>query len=624
MAIKKTIELDAKFDTESIDQFNKSVQETGTSVEDLVGGVDDLNTELSETGDAANKSLKGIEKGGKDAEKSVRGIGTGFKIVGNAIKAAGIGLVLAAFATLKELLESNQKVMNFFTTAFNAVSLVFNDFVSLVTDNFDGMVQSFKDFFSIQGLKDFGTAIKDNVIERIASLIEAWGFLGEAMLKVFKGDFAGALDSVKEAGKEMVDVLTGVDGSLDKATEFVIDLVEATGEYAENVWDSAEAMTALSNAAKIAAAEQQGLVEKYDREAELLRQTRDNVNKSIAERIEANDKLNEVLDNQFEAMTRNAKLQLLAAEQEFKRVPNLENEIALIEAKNEVLAVAAQIEGFRSEQDTNRIALLNEERDLTDTQIAAENQRAINRSQFNAEQIENEILRIDALRESLELEKELETERLENQIEILAEGTQARIDAEQELLDFKEDIHQREIELAKEKTEVEKESAKTTEEIDKAVGDAKIGIAQDTIGLVTDLLGENTKAGKAAGVAQATMNTYEGITAVWKAPPVGNTIIDTIAKIASTAVVAASGFSAVRNIQATSLEGTGGSPSYSSPGAPPSIQAPSFNVIGDTNTNQITDAINSQNQAPVKAYVVASDVSSQQELDRNTVSIATL
>ena len=87
-------------------------------------------------------------------------------------------------------------------------------------------------------------------------------------------------------------------------------------------------------------------------------------------------------------------------------------------------------------------------------------------------------------------------------------------------------------------------------------------------------------------------------------------------------MVAASGFSAVRGIQSTSLSGTS-SPSYSASGSVPQVQAPQFNVVGDTNTNQITDAINSQNNV-VKAFVVSSDVTTAQELDRNIIGQASL
>jgi hypothetical protein len=51
-------------------------------------------------------------------------------------------------------------------------------------------------------------------------------------------------------------------------------------------------------------------------------------------------------------------------------------------------------------------------------------------------------------------------------------------------------------------------------------------------------------------------------------------------------------------------------------------QAPEFNIVGTSGVNQIADVVASQ--APIKAYVVANDVTTAQALDRNIVESATL
>ena len=40
-----------------------------------------------------------------------------------------------------------------------------------------------------------------------------------------------------------------------------------------------------------------------------------------------------------------------------------------------------------------------------------------------------------------------------------------------------------------------------------------------------------------------------------------------------------------------------------------------FNLVGSTGTNQLAEAVGSQFQEPVQAYVVSSQMTSQQELD---------
>lgn len=56
----------------------------------------------------------------------------------------------------------------------------------------------------------------------------------------------------------------------------------------------------------------------------------------------------------------------------------------------------------------------------------------------------------------------------------------------------------------------------------------------------------------------------------------------------------------------------------------PSSAQPAINVVGASSTNAIAQTIAQQGQQPVKAYVVANDVTTQQGLDRNIVSSATL
>lgn len=74
---------------------------------------------------------------------------------------------------------------------------------------------------------------------------------------------------------------------------------------------------------------------------------------------------------------------------------------------------------------------------------------------------------------------------------------------------------------------------------------------------------------------------------------------------------------AVSKVKSATGAGGGGGGSFSS--TPTVSQAPSFNLIGNTGVNQIAQTIAGQTQ-PVKAYVVAKDVSTQQELDRNKVN----
>ena len=51
----------------------------------------------------------------------------------------------------------------------------------------------------------------------------------------------------------------------------------------------------------------------------------------------------------------------------------------------------------------------------------------------------------------------------------------------------------------------------------------------------------------------------------------------------------------------------------------PQIQPPSFNVVGGSPINQLTEAIAGQQDKPVQAFVVSEDVTTAQELARKRI-----
>ena len=191
----------------------------------------------------------------------------------------------------------------------------------------------------VQSLKNFGQAIVDNVIERVSSALDALGFLGDAVVKVFSGDFAGAAESAKNAGKELFDVVTGVNNTFDKVVEVIPNVVDSITNYAKSTVEAARATVDLNKQAEVAAVINQGLIEKYDRQAEQQRQIRDDESKTIEERIAANNKLGEVLEEQQKLMLENVDITIRAAQAEYDKNQNQENYIALLEAQNEREAV---------------------------------------------------------------------------------------------------------------------------------------------------------------------------------------------------------------------------------------------------------------------------------------------
>jgi hypothetical protein len=633
--------------------------ELKNNIKDLEKKVSDLVEKFAETEEA----IKDIGKSTKNAEGGIKGLVNGFKGMGLAVKALGIGLVMEAFNMFKEVLSKNQKVVDIMNTALEALSIVFNDLIKLIFDNFPKIVAFFKDVFEnpVENLKKLGDAIKENLIERFNSFLDTLGYLSSALKELFTGNFAAALDNVKKAGKESVDVLTGIPDSADKITEAAKKGATALTAYGKKVLDAAEKLVQLKNNAQLAAAQQARLVEQYDRQAEKLRQIRDNDLLSIEERIKANDKLKEVLDKQEKAMKAAADAQVASAQADVQKNNSIENQVALINALANADGVLAQIEGLRSEQDSNRNALIKERIDLDKTAKEGVTDLAIAEKQATAELLKDEDKKLKAQLDNLEEEKKIQLERLQNNINTYKLGTQARVDAEKEFNAKKQEleasIKSKEDEIATysytkqserlqaelsneqnslsmrlealrkynelaqasnqlsadEKAKIDKE----THAQEKALQKQKLAMVSQTLGNMSSLFEQNSTEGKAFAVAQALINTYQGITAELATKTA--TPFEFGIKLANIATTAAIGFKSVQDILKTN-PGSGADTSAPSSGA---SSAPSFNVVGVSGVNQLAQTLGKP-QEPMRAYVVAQDVTTQQALNRNIVTSASL
>jgi len=143
----------------------------------------------------------------------------------------------------------------------------------------------------------------------------------------------------------------------------------------------------------------------------------------------------------------------------------------------------------------------------------------------------------------------------------------------------------------------------------------EITAAGQTFGILADLLGKQSKAGKAFAVAQALINTYQGITAGVK--------LGYPQAIPAVLAASVTGFKAVKDILKTNPKSSGASSASSSSGGGAPTATPQFNLVGQSSTNQLSQTIANQQKQPIKTYVVAGDVTTQQGLDRNAVQTST-
>ena len=176
---------------------------------------------------------------------------------------------------------------------------------------------------------------------------------------------------------------------------------------------------------------------------------------------------------------------------------------------------------------------------------------------------------------------------------------------------------------------------------EKSISDQKrelvLGGLQSISDLVGAFAGESEKqqkrafnVQKAAGIASATIETIQGASKAFVSQIIPADPTSLIRAVAAAGVATASGVARVASIAKTKFQSSGGSTSAavssvggSSTGGGGSTPA-NFNIVGNTGVNQLAETLSSKNGEPVKAYVVASDVTTQQSLDRNKLDTASL
>jgi hypothetical protein len=125
---------------------------------------------------------------------------------------------------------------------------------------------------------------------------------------------------------------------------------------------------------------------------------------------------------------------------------------------------------------------------------------------------------------------------------------------------------------------------------------------------------------KASNIASATIDTFVSAQSAYKSV-IGVPVVGPVLAPLASAGAIAMGLMNIKKIKESQFEG-GAEPSASSGGGGGggAVQAPQFNVVGNNGMNQLAQL----QQKPVQAYVVSSEMTSAQALERNRINNATI
>ena len=622
---KIIVDLEVKSDkgVKEVKKLNKEISKTGKEVTNTKKEMKETNKETTALGAGAVGAFNKFKT-------SVLGVVKGFKSLRFAIIATGIGALLVGILAVKTAFTSSEKGQNKFAKLMGVIGSITGNLVDLLANLGEGIISVFEN--PKQALIDFKNLIIENVTNRFESIIDTIGFLGSAFKKVFSGDFSGALEEAKKAGSSYVDSLTGVKDSIDKVTESTKGFVKE-----------------LKNEAKIAGniADQRAKADKLERNliterseanrkrAELLDKVADKEKFSAKERIEFLKEAGRVEEEITEKEIILARLRLEAktaenalsksTKQDLTDEANLKARLIDLETARLTKAklVTAQITGARREQQalesSDAKAKEDEQKAKDDDKILKDKEKTDKEiaSAKSLSDLKNQIRNAEAISEdekrALEIIKV--TEHYNKLIELATLNGLSTVD------------------LQKAKSNAISNISKVTSnnEIkwEKLTQDQKGAIVSQGLSNLSNILGKESAVGKAAAIASATIDTYQSATASYNSLA-GIPIIGPALGFAAAGAAIASGVKTVKQISSTKIPkggGGGSAPSISGGGgSAPSIPSvpPAFNVVGQSDTNQLADAIGGQSQQPTRAYVVSDDVTTAQSMDRNIIDGASI
>jgi len=569
MSVTKVIKIKVDVDGD------KNVEKLEKDFKNVDNSIKDTNASTKSMGNSLDKATGGAITKFNAFKGSLKSVAGGFKTLRTAIISTGIGALVIAVTSLIAAFKRSEEGQNKFAKLMGVIGAVTGQFLDLIADLGENIISAFEN--PKKAIKDFVNLIKNNIITRFKGLLELLPKLGKAITLLFSGEFS-------EAGKVAADAVGKVALGVDSITDSFNEATEAVKNFAKETLK--EANIAANIADKRA---------KADKKERSLIVARAKANRDIAElREKAADKENILVEDRIKALEEAAKIEEAITKRE-------------IEASN--LRLSAKVAENALGKSTK--ADLDEEANLRARVIDLETARLRKQKALTAE--------VTTARREANSELEAERKKLleERKAEIgsiLQLEGQAKI---QNAITTAEQIEKIDTGIYVNREKISEEDRRRED----ALADYKVQTAGNVLNALDGIAEEGSAGAKGIAIAQAVLSTYQGINKAL-AETTDFTPSQTL-RFANAAAVGIAGFANVAKILSTDSSGKSKPNFASASSGGGGASAPSFNVVGTSGVNQLAESLQ-QDQQPVQAYVVGSNVTSQQELDRNIVDTVSL
>ena len=609
-----------KLKTEGVKELTTELNAAAKAADKLDDSLEDTADAADDVGEASKQMSGGLDKmsGGlitmfKGAVKGAKTFVLGLKTLKGAMIATGVGALVVAVGSLVAFFTKTQKGAEMLEIASASLGVVMGKLTDTLSTMGGIMVSIFTD--PVQAIKDFGGFLKTFVMDRVTNLMDGLGFLGSAVSKLFKRDFAGAMEDAKKGVENLA-----MANPLIAGTVLVVgELVDATKELVDETTKAVTAQNALTKASQdLRQAERDLIVDEAKKLAIIAEQEviSKDITKSFAERIAANKKAQEAEASVHAQRVANAKETLRIHQEEISLTESLE---ADFQREAELIAAVTNLDTQSAKLKKKFVV----EEGMLNEQMAAE-AKAID---------DAELLRIATLKAATQSAEQNEIDVVAAKYIKLNEMAQGNAETEKLLKERQEaDLLAITEKYAAKEEEVVVTAEKTKQELRQQTIDAILGMTNAAFSLFAALdqgredddkktAKKRFQRAKKMQIASAVMSTGSAIIASLSAPPVG---LGFPAGLPGAVTAGLTGAASLVSIGKTRFDG-GTTETPSPPDASSSANLTTA-LVPDTfaPSNTSATSVDSLTDKPIKAFVVAQDMTSQQQMDANLLHHATL
>jgi len=644
MAAEKEVKIKFTIDgiekeVDNIEDFTKEMEKAGkaTKQAEKEGGFFSKQLDaIKEKFSGLSNSFNDLKKGYKTLQSGLSGIAKGFgisskaanvfgKVTSAAIAATGIGLlvplVLALVNYFKNL-EGGAKALKKVMAGLGAiVANVGKALKLLVQGKFAEAFNTMKD-----AVNEATTAVD--------SLFDAEKKLADLRKKTIIEN--AQLNAEIEAQKKVLeDTTLGLDerlAALDKVTAATKQLAENQVAETQLALQAAQAQLTLTNNYEERREKQQEIAEL---QAQLIEQQTQIANIEYdAERVGREIRTQAAEERKAQIEERLAQEQTVAEMLRDLRVEDIQDEQEKAETQLEIQKQAA-LKELRENKATKE--------QLAEAELLYENQLSQMRQEFADAEAQKRKEREEA---ELQEYKDKQARLKEILDAAYFESIENEFQRAQEELAFEEQKAMEELALLgateeqkqqirdkfqKKREKLAKEEADYNVALKKAEKDNELQLAVGAFGAIASLVGEQTAVGKAAAIAATTIQTYQAAQSAYASQLIPGDPTSPVRATIAAGIAVASGIANVQQILSTPTPAAGGGGGGAGGGVPSRPTIPTFNpeaaldatAAGQEGAATVT-ASQQGTQAPIRAYVVATEVTSEQEANKKIEDLAKL